>query len=69
MEFYLKNAPSLVETVGYLPLPEDAYRLADIQFTRGEIGTAFEGVPEPNITVEELLRRQTVFQEEQASTP
>lgn len=67
--FYLKNAPTLVEKVGYLPLPEDAYRLADIQFTRGEIGTAFQGVPEPNITVAELLRRQTVFQEEQASNP
>lgn len=69
VEFYLKNAPTLVKTVGYLPLPEDAYRLAEIQFTRGEIGTAFQGVPEPNITVAELLRRQTVFQEDQASKP
>ncbi|MDX2232228.1 MAG: PstS family phosphate ABC transporter substrate-binding protein [Leptolyngbyaceae cyanobacterium bins.349] len=69
VEFYLQNAPSLVETIGYLPLPADAYRLAEIQFTRGEIGTAFEGVPEPNITVAELLRRQTTFQAEQASKP
>lgn len=67
VEFYLKNAPNLVQTVGYLPLPADAYRLAEIQFTRGEIGTAFQGVPEPNITVAELLRRQTNFQQEQAS--
>ncbi|MDX2244187.1 MAG: PstS family phosphate ABC transporter substrate-binding protein [Leptolyngbyaceae cyanobacterium bins.302] len=69
VEFYLQNASSLVETVGYLPLPEDAYRLAEIQFTRGEIGTAFQGMPEPNITVAELLRRQTSFQETQASNP
>ncbi len=70
VEFYLKNAPTLVETVGYLPLPEDAYRLAEIQFTRGEIGTAFQGVPEPDITVAELLRRQTTFQDaQQASKP
>jgi phosphate transport system substrate-binding protein len=69
VEFYLKNASSLVSTVGYLPLPEDAYRLAEIQFTRGEIGTAFQGVSEPNITVAELLRRQTTFQAEQASRP
>lgn len=68
VEFYLRNAPQIVETVGYLPLPEDAYRLAEIQFTRGEIGTAFEGIPEPNITVAELLRRQTVFQEEQQAS-
>lgn len=69
VEFYLKNAPNLVQTVGYLPLPADAYRLAEIQFTRGKIGTAFQSVPEPNITVAELLRRQTTFQEEQASKP
>lgn len=69
VEFYLKNAPDLVKTVGYLPLPEDAYHLAGIQFTRGEIGTAFRGTPEPNITVAELLRRQTTFQDEQASKP
>jgi len=69
LEFYLKKAPDLVETVGYLPLPDDAYRLAEIQLTRGEIGTAFQGVPEPDITVEELLRRQTQFQEEQANQP
>lgn len=69
VEFYLQRAPSLVETVGYLPLPEEAYRLAEIQFTRGKIGTAFQGTPEPNITVAELLRRQTTFQAEQASRP
>jgi phosphate transport system substrate-binding protein len=69
VEFYLKNVPNLAETVGYLPLPAEGYRLAEIQFTRGKIGTAFQGVPEPNITVAEVLRRQTVFQEEQASKP
>lgn len=69
VEFYLQNASRLVDTVGYLPLPAEAYRLAEIQFTRGEIGTAFEGVPESNITVASLLRRQTRFQEEQASKP
>lgn len=69
VEFYLQNASKLVDTVGYLPLPEEAYRLAEIQFTRGEIGTAFEGVPEPNLTVASLLRRQTRFREEQASKP
>ncbi|MBW4551020.1 MAG: hypothetical protein KME35_07915 [Aphanocapsa sp. GSE-SYN-MK-11-07L] len=58
----MKNAPSLIETVGYLPLPDDAYRLAGIQFTRGKVGTAFQGIPEPDITVTELLRRQTTFQ-------
>lgn len=69
VEFYLNNAPSLVRTIGYLPLPQEGYDLAELQFTRGEIGTAFQGVPEPNITVTEVLRRQTTFQEEQANQP
>ena len=68
IEFYLKNAKDLVAAVGYLPLPEEGYQLATIQFTRGEIGTAFQGVPEPDITVAELLRRQTTFQEAQQAS-
>ncbi|MEC4812445.1 MAG: hypothetical protein SAK29_04090 [Scytonema sp. PMC 1069.18] len=51
----------------------EGYRLAEIQYHQGEIGTAFEGVPEPYITIAELLRRQVKFQTEQeaqrAKTP
>lgn len=61
VEFYLRNAQQLVSSVGYVPLPDEGYRLAEIQFTRGEIGTAFNGVPEPNVTIAEVLRRQTNF--------
>lgn len=70
VEYYLTHAKRVSNTVGYIPLPEDAYRLATIQFTRGEIGTVFEGVPQPNVTIAELLRRQAVFQlsEQSAST-
>ena len=62
VEYYLTHAGRVSKTVGYIPLPADAYRLATIQFTRGEIGTAFEGVPQPNVTIAELLRRQATFQ-------
>lgn len=62
VEFYLKNAKNLSTSVGYVPLPDEGYRLAEIQFVRGEIGTVFEGVPQPYVTIAELLRRQTVFQ-------
>ncbi|QZZ21250.1 PstS family phosphate ABC transporter substrate-binding protein [Leptothermofonsia sichuanensis E412] len=62
VEYYLKNAKNLVPSVGYVPLPDEGYHVAKIQFTRGEIGTVFEGVPQPNVTIAELLRRQAVFQ-------
>ncbi|MDS3860067.1 PstS family phosphate ABC transporter substrate-binding protein [Thermosynechococcaceae cyanobacterium BACA0444] len=62
VEFYLKEAANSVAKVGYVPLPEEAYQLAELQFIRGEVGTAFNGAPEPDITITEILRRQTLFQ-------
>jgi len=61
VEHYLTNARRISQTVGYIPLPEDGYRLASIQFTRGKIGTVFDGVPQPGVTIAELLRRQAKF--------
>lgn len=69
LEFYLDNAPEVVAKVGYVPLTEEGYQLANLQFIRGEVGTAFKGVPEPDVTIEELLRRQVIFQDSQASVP
>ncbi|NJP11313.1 MAG: PstS family phosphate ABC transporter substrate-binding protein [Leptolyngbyaceae cyanobacterium RU_5_1] len=62
VEYYLTHAGRVSTTVGYIPLPAEGYRLATIQFTRGEIGTVFEGISQPNVTIAELLRRQAVFQ-------
>ncbi len=62
VEYYLQNAKNLVSEVGYVPLSAESYRLASVQFQRGEVGTVFEGVPQPDVTLAELLRRQAVFQ-------
>ncbi|MBW4551881.1 MAG: PstS family phosphate ABC transporter substrate-binding protein [Aphanocapsa sp. GSE-SYN-MK-11-07L] len=61
VEFYLKNAPQVVSTVGYIPLSEDGYRLATIHFERGKVGTVFGGQPQPDLTLAELLRKQATF--------
>lgn len=66
VEFYLQEAPTIVAQVGYVPLPEEGYQLAQRQFIRGEVGTAFNGAPEPDITITEILRRQTLFQAQQS---
>ena len=60
--FYLKNAKNLVASVGSIPLPDEGYRLAEIQFYKGKVGTVFEGVPQPDVTIAQLLRKQAVFQ-------
>jgi phosphate transport system substrate-binding protein len=61
VEFYLKNAPQVVSTVGYIPLSVEGYHLASVHFERGKVGTVFGGQPQPNLTLAELLRKQAKF--------
>lgn len=61
VNFYNKQAPTLVSSVGYVPLPEEAYDLNERHFYTGKVGTVFEGEAELNITISELLRRQAKF--------
>lgn len=61
VEFYLAQAPGLVSQVGYVPLPEEGYHIAEVNFQEGEVGTAFDGEPQPNLTIAELLRKTKRF--------
>lgn len=61
VEFYLAQAPGLVSQVGYVPLPEEGYHIAEVNFQEGEVGTAFDGAPQPNLTIGELLRKTKRF--------
>jgi phosphate transport system substrate-binding protein len=47
----------VVNTVGYIPLSEEAYNIALVNFHKGQVGTVFDGVPQPNLTLGEVLRR------------
>jgi phosphate transport system substrate-binding protein len=58
VEYYMKNAPTLVKQVKYVPLPAKAYTMATEHFQKGRTGTVFGGKPEVGITVEELLKRE-----------
>jgi phosphate transport system substrate-binding protein len=62
VDFYLANAPRLVNQVGYIPLSEEAYHLDFVQFNQGEVGTVFNGETQLNLTLTEVLRkRATLF--------
>lgn len=61
VEFYLDSAPEQVDDVGYVPLTEEGYHIARVNFEEGEVGTAFEGQPQPNLTIAELLRKTKRF--------
>jgi phosphate transport system substrate-binding protein len=58
VEFYLKGAAPLVEEVKYVPLQPAAYKMALANFAAGKVGTAFGGVPEVGLKVEDLLARE-----------
>jgi phosphate transport system substrate-binding protein len=42
-KFYLKNAPTLVPSVQYVPLPAKAYELASKNLEEQKVGTVFDG--------------------------
>lgn len=58
---YIKNAPQVVKTVGYVPLPAEGYRLAEVHFNRAKVGTVFDGKSQLDLTLAELLRKQAKF--------
>jgi phosphate transport system substrate-binding protein len=61
VEYYLKNAEQVSAQVGYIPLPADGYRLGQLHFVRGKVGTVFAGKAQIGITIGELLRRRAEF--------
>lgn len=42
VKFYLQNAAALAKEVGYVPLPEEVYRLSEERFAKGITGSIFE---------------------------
>lgn len=62
VEYYLDRVPNLLDSIGYIPLPDEAYHLARVQLQKFEIGTVFDGRPQPNLTIGELLRKQAQFE-------
>lgn len=61
VRFYLdpKNAMTIIKEVGYIPLPEEVYKLALERFEKGLTGSVFGGKgAQPGITLEELLKRE-----------
>ncbi|HEY9826822.1 MAG TPA: PstS family phosphate ABC transporter substrate-binding protein [Stenomitos sp.] len=61
IDFYLTNSQKLVNSVGYISLPDEGYQLSFLHFQRGKVGTVFEGKPQPNLTIGQLLRKQAEF--------
>ncbi len=61
VKFYLQNAKTSVPKVGYIPLPDEAYHIANVNFFSGKVGTVFNGQPQPNLAIAELMRKTEQF--------
>jgi phosphate transport system substrate-binding protein len=57
VQYYLKNAPTLVKEVGYVPLAQQHYDMALGNFNSQKLGTGFGGKSEVGVRVEDLLAR------------
>jgi phosphate transport system substrate-binding protein len=61
VEFYLKNAPTLVKQVKYVALPQSAYTMNAEHLKKGKIGTVFGGEAQVGVKIEDLLKREAKF--------
>lgn len=59
--FYMENAAQTAQQVGYTPLPGGAYEVGLGHFYRGKVGSAYEGKPQPNMTISEVMQRQRQY--------
>jgi phosphate transport system substrate-binding protein len=57
IEFYLTEGPDLITEVKYVPLQEEAYKMARERFGKLQTGSGFGGVPEVGLHVVEILKR------------
>lgn len=56
VEYYLKNADMLTKQVKYVPLPANAYKLAQARFAKMKTGSMFGGEEKVGMKIEELLK-------------
>lgn len=57
VNFYLEQAPTLVQEVKYVPLPAEDYAAVKAHYKLMKAGTGFNGTPEVGIKISDLLGR------------
>lgn len=60
VNFYMKNSPTIVPEVKYVPLPSEAYTIGQDHVKSKKFGTVFGGHSEIGIKIDELMKREGV---------
>ena len=58
LKFYLSEGRELVRQVGYIPLPDKAYELAQARFDKRTPGSVFAGGSQIGVKLEDLLAKE-----------
>ncbi|HNI75505.1 MAG TPA: PstS family phosphate ABC transporter substrate-binding protein, partial [Giesbergeria sp.] len=58
VDFYMTEGGKMASEVKYVPLPAEAYKMAQDHINKGKKGTVFGGKNEVGITIKELLARE-----------
>jgi phosphate transport system substrate-binding protein len=61
VNFYINRAPKVASSVGYVPLPQEVYRIDLVHLNNGKVGTVFGGQAQLDLTLAEVLRKQKQF--------
>ena len=60
MQYYVNNAATLSQRVGYVPLPANAYATYLQRSQRRQVGTAFGGRAAIGASIEDVVARRLV---------
>lgn len=58
VEYYLTNARTLADVVGYVPLSDETYRVVQDHFINNRVGTVFAGKAQTDLTLDALLQQE-----------
>ncbi|KMW70889.1 hypothetical protein WN50_31895 [Limnoraphis robusta CS-951] len=61
IDFYLRKAPNVVSSVGYIPFEEDDYAKLYRNYHKTKVGTVFSGESELTMTIDEVLTKFTEY--------
>jgi phosphate transport system substrate-binding protein len=61
VESYLTNAAKLASEVGFVPLPDEVYRIAAEHFRAGRLGTVFAVKPNAGTPLTEVVRQEATL--------
>ncbi|NJK39149.1 MAG: PstS family phosphate ABC transporter substrate-binding protein [Oscillatoriales cyanobacterium RM2_1_1] len=61
LDYYMRNAAEVVESVGYIAFKPEDYMGLYRNFHKTKTGTVFGGEPQPNLTIKEVLTKQSEY--------